>query len=499
MGHTIDPRYRAGQTPPDQVEGEIPLALRRDASGALVADGEYTSLLVDSDGRLKVADVSGGGTEYTVGDSTTGSEVGPFILVQGSDGTYQTLKVDASTGALYVDVNNDVTIVDGGGSITVDGTVTANAGTGPWPVTDNGGSLTIDDGGGSITVDGTVSVTGGGTVYAEDSPSSGGEEGPLSITIRQDTPSTTTSADGDFQNLKTDSTGHLYVKHTDAIEVTDGGGALTVDGTVTANAGTGPWPVTDNGGSLTVDGTVTANAGTGPWPVTDNGGSLTVDGTVTANAGTGPWPVTDNGGSLTVDGTVTANGGSGTFHVVTSGNSLNVDDGGGSLTIDDGGGSITVDGTVSVVGGGTVYTEDDASTGGEAGPLTMTVRSDTPSSTTSADGDFQNLKSDSTGHLYVKHTDAVDTVNLGATIDSGSVSVTTSAAIVKAADSTRRSLVLTNLGSDYVFIGDSAVAVNTGIRLAPSQALTLDKSPTAAVYAIATSGTQTVAWFTEEN
>jgi len=442
MGHTIDPRYRAGQTPPDQVEGEIPLALRRDASGALVADGEYTSLLVDSDGRLKVADVSGGGTEYTIGGSTTGSEVGPFILVQGSDGTYQTLKVDASTGALYVDVNNDVTIVDGGGSITVDGTVTANAGTGPWPVTDNGGSLTIDDGGGSITVDGTVSVTGGGTVYAEDSPSSGGEEGPLSITIRQDTPSTTTSADGDFQNLKTDSTGHLYVKHTDSIEVTDGGGALTVDGTVTADAGTGPWPVTDNGGSLTVDGTVTANAGTGPWPVTDNGGSL---------------------------------------------------------TIDDGGGSITVDGTVSVTGGGTVYTEDDVSTGGEAGPLTMTVRSDTPSSTTSTDGDYQNLKSDSTGHLYVKHTDAVDTVNLGTTIDSGSVSVTTSAAVVKAADATRRSLVLTNLGTDYVFIGDSAVALNTGIRLAPAQALTIDKSPTAAVYAIATSGTQTVAWFTEEN
>lgn len=33
---------------------------------------------------------------------------------------------------------------DGGGSLTVDGTVTANAGTGPWPVTDNAGSLTVD-------------------------------------------------------------------------------------------------------------------------------------------------------------------------------------------------------------------------------------------------------------------------------------------------------------------------------------------------------------------
>jgi len=66
-----------------------------------------------------------------------------------------------------------------------------------------------------------------------------------------------------------------------------------VTGTVTAHAGTGPWPVTDNGGSLTVDGTVAVST----LPA--------VSGTVTANAGTGPWPVTDNGGSLTVDGTVT--------------------------------------------------------------------------------------------------------------------------------------------------------------------------------------------------
>jgi len=83
-------------------------------------------------------------------------------------------------------------------------------------------------------------------------------------------------------------------------------------------------PVSDNGGSLTVDGTVTAtlpsNSGVDIGDVTvnntggasavniqDGGNSITVDGTVTANAGTGPWPVTDNGGSLTVDGSVTAN------------------------------------------------------------------------------------------------------------------------------------------------------------------------------------------------
>jgi hypothetical protein len=102
---------------------------------------------------------------------------------------------------------------------------------------------------------------------------------------------------------------------------------LPVTGTVTANAGTGPFPVSDNGGSLTVDGTVAATqsgtwtlgansgvdigdvtinnaAGASAVNVQDGGNSLTVDGTVTANAGTGPWPVTDNGGSLTIDAPV---------------------------------------------------------------------------------------------------------------------------------------------------------------------------------------------------
>jgi hypothetical protein len=58
-----------------------------------------------------------------------------------------------------------------------------------------------------------------------------------------------------------------------------------------------PQPVSDGGGSITVDGTVTANAGTGPFPVSDNGGSLTVDGAVTANIGTS--------GSLALDATLT--------------------------------------------------------------------------------------------------------------------------------------------------------------------------------------------------
>jgi hypothetical protein len=134
--------------------------------------------------------------------------------------------------------------------------------------------MPVDDAGGSLTVDNAaLSVTGGGV-----------ESGALRVT------------------LANDSTG--------VVSVDDGGGTLTVDGTVTANAGSGPFPVSDNGGSLTVDNAVLAVTGggveSGALRVTianDSTGVITVDGTVTADAGTGPFPVSDDGGSLTVDST----------------------------------------------------------------------------------------------------------------------------------------------------------------------------------------------------
>jgi hypothetical protein len=66
--------------------------------------------------------------------------------------------------------------------------------------------------------------------------------------------------------------GNVDVVTMPTVTVQDGGGSLTVDGTVGV---TGTfWQATQP-----VSGTVTANAGTGPFPVSDNGGSLTVDGT----------------------------------------------------------------------------------------------------------------------------------------------------------------------------------------------------------------------------
>jgi hypothetical protein len=67
--------------------------------------------------------------------------------------------------------------------------------------------------------------------------------------------------------------------------------SVPISGTVTANAGTGPFPVSDNGGSLTVDGSVAVSNFPAVQPVSDNGATLSVD---------------DGAGSLTVDGTVAA-------------------------------------------------------------------------------------------------------------------------------------------------------------------------------------------------
>lgn len=106
----------------------------------------------------------------------------------------------------------------------------------------------------------------------------------------------------------------------------------------------------------------------------------------------------------------------------------------------------------------------------------------------SADGSKTHIPADANG---------ISVIERGATIDSGSASVTVSASAVLASDSTRRSVVLTNLGTDSVWVGDSGVAVDTGVRILPGGALTIDHSPTAAIYAIASSGTQTVAYFVE--
>src|SRR3954452_14352502 len=124
--------------------------------------------IVDADGRQSVSiqggtGAGGGGGGDPLSDGTPGGALPTRTLwVAGADGAVlRGIAVNAS-GHVLTAVQNfpaSQAVSDGGGSLTVDGTVTANAGTGPWPVTDNGGTLSVDDGAGSLTVDGSVSVS----------------------------------------------------------------------------------------------------------------------------------------------------------------------------------------------------------------------------------------------------------------------------------------------------------------------------------------------------
>jgi hypothetical protein len=83
-----------------------------------------------------------------------------------------------------------------------------------------------------------ITSFGGGTQYTEDAAAAANPIGTALNLIRQDTLSGLTTTDGDNVAARGTDKGEVYVKHVDAIPVTDNGGALTVDGTVAVtNAG----------------------------------------------------------------------------------------------------------------------------------------------------------------------------------------------------------------------------------------------------------------------
>lgn len=86
---------------------------------------------------------------------------------------------------------------------------------------------------------GDYAAAGAGTQYTEDAAAAADPVGNALILVRTDTPSARTSANGDNVVACGTNKGELLVKHTDSVPVTDNGGSLTVDGTVTVNLAAG--------------------------------------------------------------------------------------------------------------------------------------------------------------------------------------------------------------------------------------------------------------------
>ena len=276
--------------------------------------------------------------------------------------------------------------------------------------------------------------------------------------------------------------------------IASGGGVESAALRVTiASDSTGVVSVDDNGASLTVDGTITANlaAGTnniGDVDVLSVPAPLNVTGTGTESAAlrvtiatdsTGVLSVDDNGSSLTVDGTVTANAGTGSFTVAqaTAGNlnatvvqataasllaTVNNRDGAGNALTSAVRGSeralsvqlVDASGNqVTSFGGGTQYTEDGASAGGETGTVFLGVRNDAATSKTSADGDFSAIATDSAGRVGI--------ADLGGSVTVDGFSTIGGAAYVRLTDGTNTAVVNANGGLE-VTGGVSHDAVDAG-------------------------------------
>lgn len=254
-----------------------------DNGGSLTVDGTVAA----TQGTSPWVVGDGGGSLTVDGTVTANQGTSPWVVGDGGG----SLTVD---GTLAVTQSTSPWVVSGTVSAAQSGSWSVGVNNFPavQPVNDNGGSLTVD---GTLAVTQTTSpwVVGQSThanlnaqVRLQDRDSSGllsvleadvtavfpmTETGVLPLVFVTDDP---TATPGDFTYPRMNESGSLYVVLTGGnTQVTQGTTPWTIDGSVTQ--GSTPWMI---------DGTVLASQGTSPWVVGDGGGSLTVDGSVSISA-----------------------------------------------------------------------------------------------------------------------------------------------------------------------------------------------------------------------
>ncbi len=350
---------------------------------AYSADGSETHVTADADGLLVNL---GANNDVTVSGVSTAANQSTIIgHLDGVEGLLGT--IDADTGAMATDLAAIEVLL---GTIDADtGSIATAASTIAGAV--SGTEMQVD-----VLTMPTVAVT--GTFYQATQPVSAASL-PLpsgaATAAKQPALGTAGTPSADVISIQGVASGTV-------VPVSDGGGALTVDGTVTANLAAGtnnigdvdvasiaagdnnignvdivtvPAPLSTTGGGTEAAAlrVTLASDSTGVVSVDDNGGSLTVDGTVTANLSAtdnavldaiaaslaGTLTVTGVGGTEYTEGDTDASitgsailweDTSDTLRAVSAAKPLPVGDAGGSLTVDDGGSSLTVDGTVAVTG-----------------------------------------------------------------------------------------------------------------------------------------------------
>jgi hypothetical protein len=388
-----------------------------------IIDGAGDSAMDDANNALRVNIVagSGSGTEYVTNATAPADPQGPTLVAERDDQLATLAEVEGdwtnvrstSKGALWValadSAGDPITSFGGGTEYTVNAVAPADPAGGTIVAERDDQLSTLTEVEGDWTnarasakgalwvaipdVNGDpITSFGGGTEVTEDAAAAANPTGGQLMARRRDAPAGETTTDGDVVALNSTDKGELYVKHIDAIPITDNAGSLTVDGTVAIS------------GSVAV-----TNAA---LSVTGGGVEATALRVTLANDSTGVVSVDDNGASLTIDNSTLAVVGGGTEAAAMRVTIAN--DSTGVVSIDDNGGSLTVDGTVAVSGSVTVAQSTAANlkaqVQGEAAhdaavagnPLAIGGRANTSEPGTAvADGDASWLWTDKWGRLVV--------------------------------------------------------------------------------------------------
>lgn len=359
----------------------------------------------------------------------------------------QRVKVQYGTDGAATDVSttNPMPINDAGGSVTVDGTIAATQ-SGAWNVTNVSGTVSLPTGA-STSANQSTQITSLSSIdtsitnlsKAEDAGHTTGDKGIAALAVRQDADASLADTTLDYTPLQVDANGFLKVNI--KAGAGSGGTASTDDAAFTVAAGSG----TPMMGIVTSDSVDSGDAGvvgmlanrqlkvtlynSGGTEISVGGGTQYTEDAVSANDPIGNALIVVRDDSL-AGSVVSANG----DNIALRGNNkgelyvkhtdaVPVTDNSGSLTVDNGGTfavqatlaaeTTKVIGTINVAAAQTIATtiaagatniakaEDAAAASGDTGVYVLSVRQDTLSSSTSADGDYASVKSSSTGAVYV--------------------------------------------------------------------------------------------------
>lgn len=224
-------------------KGVMALAVRQDSAAALAgADGDYSPLQVDANGALRVTG-GGGGTEVTEDAAAAANPTGGQLMARRRDSLSGETSADGDVvalnstdkGELYVKHADSVTVqatnLDVRDLAAASDSVAVHGDVGVLDQFDltnsNPAAVAIVDANGD-----QISSFGGGTQYTEDAAAAANPVGTALNLIRADSLAGLTSADGDNVAARGTDKGELYVKHADAVPVTDNSGSLTVDAPV---------------------------------------------------------------------------------------------------------------------------------------------------------------------------------------------------------------------------------------------------------------------------